>query len=84
VQTLVLAASTLIAPLHFCVFKDEDGLAVFEGSYRIPTQYGVPKRLLQRVTNHFTWRFEEAFKADNQELLINAMAPSKDKVLFDD
>lgn len=84
VQTLVMAASTLITPLHFRGYKDEDGLAIFEGSYRVPTQYGVPKRLLQRVTNQFTWRFEEAFKADSQELLINVMAPSKDKVLFDD
>lgn len=84
VQTLVMAASTLITPLHFCVYEDEDGIPVFEGSYRVPTQHGVPKRLLQRVTNHFTWRFEETFKADSQELLINVMAPSKDKVLFDD
>ncbi len=79
---IVMSASALITPLNFRVFKDDDGHAVFEGSYRVPTQYGVPKRLLQRVTNHFTWRFEEAFKADAQELLINVMAPSKDKVLF--
>lgn len=84
VQPIVMAASTLIAPLHFRVYKDEDGLAVFEGSYRVPTQYGVPKRLLQRVTNHFTWRFEEAFKVDAQELLINVMAPSKGNALFAD
>lgn len=84
VQTIVMAASTLITPIHFRVGKDQDGLVVFEGSYRVPTQHGVPKRLLQRVTSHFTWRFEEAFKADSQELLINVMAPSKDKVLFED
>lgn len=80
VHPIVMAASTLIAPLHFRVYKDEDGLAVFEASYSVPTLYGVPKRLLQRVTNNFTWRFEEAFKADEQELLINVMAGSKDKV----
>lgn len=64
-------SSTLMRPLQFRVFKDEDALVVFEGSCRVSTQY-----------DNFRWRFEEAFKADAQEVLINSMAPSKDKVLF--
>lgn len=36
----------------------------------MPIQYGVPKRLLQRVTNHFTWRFDEALKVDANDVLI--------------
>ena len=49
VQTIVMAASTLITPLHFRVFKNDNALVAFEGSYLVPTQYGVPKRLLQRI-----------------------------------
>jgi hypothetical protein len=42
----------------------------------------VPKRLLRRVTNNFTWRFEEAFKVDEQELLINVVAPDKNSAML--
>lgn len=82
-QPIVMAASTKVSPIHFSTYADANGIAIFEGRYQISTKFGVPKRLLQRVTNNFTWRFEEAFKVDEQELLINVVAPDKNKVLFD-
>lgn len=79
VQPIVMAASTKVPPIHFSTYADENGITIFEGRYEVSTKYGVPKRLLQRVTNHFTWRFEEAFKVDEQELLINVVAPPKNR-----
>lgn len=83
VQPIVMAASTKVSPIHFTTYANADGRVIFEGRYQISTKFGVPKRLLQRVTNNFTWRFEEAFKVDEQELLINVVAPDKNKVMFD-
>jgi hypothetical protein len=82
VQPIVMAASTKVPPIHFSTYADENGIAVFEGRYQISTKFGVPKRLLQRVTNNFTWRFEEAFKVDEQQLLINVVAPDKNSALM--
>lgn len=70
VEALVPVASQKVPPIAFRAYTDADGVATLEGAYEVPTQYGVPKRLLQRVTNHFTWRFDEALKADVNEVLI--------------
>jgi hypothetical protein len=83
VQPIVMAASTKVVPIHFSTYADETGRAIFEGRYQISTKFGVPKRLLQLVTNNFTWRFEEAFKVDEQKLLINVVAPVKNGPLYD-
>lgn len=73
VQALAVMAQTKITPLTFSAVSDESGWPTFQASYKVPTQYGVPKRLLQRITNQFTWRFEEAMKIDTQHQLIDAV-----------
>ena len=82
VQPIVMAASTKVPPIHFSTYANENGITIFEGRYQVSTKFGVPKRLLQRVTNNFTWRFEESFKVDEQELLINVVAPDKDSAML--
>ena len=74
VQRLVTTASERVLPLSFRAYLDEEGSPVFEGRYEVPTQFGVPRRLLQRVSHQFTWRFEEALKVDTDEALINVVA----------
>jgi hypothetical protein len=70
VQELAHLAKTKVTPLAFSVVTDEDGRPTLQATYAVPTQFDVPKRLLQRVTNQFTWRFEEALKVDTRFLLI--------------
>jgi hypothetical protein len=70
VQALAQMAKAKVTPLEFSAVNDEDGRPTLQGTYAVPTQYDVPKRLLQRVTNQFTWRFEEALKVDTQFMLI--------------
>ena len=82
VQPIVMAASNKVPPIHFSTYADQNGTTIFEGCYKVSTKFGVPKRLLQRVTNNFTWRFEEAFKVDEQQLLINVVAPDKNSALM--
>ena len=73
VQALAQAAAAKVSPLQFSAINDEQEWPTFQASYQVPTQYGVPKRLLQRVTNHFTWRFEEAMKVDTHSELIDVV-----------
>jgi hypothetical protein len=73
VQALAEAAAAKVKPLQFSVFTDAQACPTFQASYQVPTQYGVPKRLLQRVTNHFTWRFEEAMKVNTHSQLIDSV-----------
>lgn len=73
VQALAIMAKTKVTPLTFSAVTDENDWPTFQASYKVPTQYGVPKRLLQRITNQFTWRFEEAMKVDTNRQLIDAV-----------
>lgn len=73
VQALANAAAAKVQPLQFTAFTDAQASPTFQASYYVPTQYGVPKRLLQRVTNHFTWRFEEAMKLNTNFQLIDVV-----------
>ncbi|WP_310645124.1 hypothetical protein [Limnohabitans sp.] len=73
IQALAHMAKAKVTPLDFSAVTDESGWPTFQARYKVPTQYGVPKRLLQRVTNQFTWRFEEAMKLDTQLKLIDAV-----------
>lgn len=70
VAALVPAAAQKVPPIAFRAYRDVEGIPTLEGRYEVPIQYGVPKRLLQRVTNHFTWRFDEALKVDANDVLI--------------
>jgi hypothetical protein len=70
VLALVPVAAQNVSPISFRAYRDAEGIPTLEGRYEVPTQYGVPQRLLQRVTNHFTWRFEEALKVDVKDVLI--------------
>jgi hypothetical protein len=70
VQALAQMAKAKVSPLEFTAVNDEEGRPTLQGTYAVPMQYDVPKRLLQRVTNQFTWRFEEALKVDTEFLLI--------------
>lgn len=73
VQSLAAAAAAKVQPLQFTAFTDAQACPTFQASYKVPTQFGVPKRLLQRVTNHFTWRFEEAMKVNTNYQLIDVV-----------
>jgi len=70
VQALAHLAKAKVSPLAFSAVTDEEGRPTLQATYAVPTQFDVPKRLLQRVTNQFTWRFEEALKVDKRFLLI--------------